>query len=353
MYCGADQQVYYSRLIASRAPILAQNPWAADLVIAHEFGHALQGRTGILGGDLLLENGAPDQERPAADQPAGRNPGRLLLRDVRALGVPVHRHHTVRRRCGPDGRATTRSAPTSCPARAGEHRIRPRTRRHSSILGATPASPRTRSHACNTFTDRRQIAGEVEDVPMSQQQWGGNLNWGQSTSYNPVAPYQQGQPYAAGPGPGYRPATGGYGNGDDGQAFPGVKGKKWAADVIMAHAPAAGPEGHLRRRAPRIAEHSEQQRRAEVPPGRRHQPPTVSLRPSSGRCLVRWASQQADIDGILESYAAVGDDTLSHNPNVVGDHGLARSRRYWGNLGLGTSPVGSATRSAPTTSWVR
>ena len=46
--------------------------------------------------------------------------------------------------------------------------------------------------------------------------------------------------------------------------------------------------------------------------------------------------QQADIDGILESYAAVGDDTLSHDPNVVGDHGLARSRRYWGNLGLGT-----------------
>ena len=38
---------------------------------------------------------------------------------------------------------------------------------------------------------------------MSQQQWGGNLNWGQSTLYNPVAPYQQGQPYAAGPGPGY------------------------------------------------------------------------------------------------------------------------------------------------------
>ncbi len=61
MYCGADQQVYYSRLIATRAPILEQNPWAADIIIAHEFGHAVQGRTGILGGDLVLENSEVDK----------------------------------------------------------------------------------------------------------------------------------------------------------------------------------------------------------------------------------------------------------------------------------------------------
>ncbi len=61
MYCGADQQVYYSRLIATRAPILEKNPWAADIIIAHEFGHAVQGRTGILGGDLVLENSEVDK----------------------------------------------------------------------------------------------------------------------------------------------------------------------------------------------------------------------------------------------------------------------------------------------------
>jgi predicted metalloprotease len=47
-YCGADQQVYYSNQLPSAVPIVKQDKWAADVVIAHEFGHALQGRTGIL-----------------------------------------------------------------------------------------------------------------------------------------------------------------------------------------------------------------------------------------------------------------------------------------------------------------
>lgn len=57
-YCGADQQVYYSRLITTRAPILADNPWAADVVIAHEFAHAIQGRSGILTGEYAQRNQA-------------------------------------------------------------------------------------------------------------------------------------------------------------------------------------------------------------------------------------------------------------------------------------------------------
>ncbi|MDF2747112.1 MAG: hypothetical protein K0S98_1397, partial [Propionibacteriaceae bacterium] len=39
-------------------------------------------------------------------------------------------------------------------------------------------------------------------------------------------------------------------------------------------------------------------------------------------------------------YIAVGDDTLTGKPNIVGNHGLAKSRRYWGEIGLGTSEVG-------------
>lgn len=47
-YCGADQQVYYSNRLAESVQIVATDKWAADVVMAHEFGHALQGRTGIL-----------------------------------------------------------------------------------------------------------------------------------------------------------------------------------------------------------------------------------------------------------------------------------------------------------------
>jgi len=49
--------------------------------------------------------------------------------------------------------------------------------------------------------------------------------------------------------------------------------------------------------------------------------------------------QQADVEEILNSYAVVGDDAASGDPNVVGDHGLSRSRLYWGNVGLGTSDI--------------
>ncbi len=47
-YCAADQQVYYSNQLDDALPIIADDRWAADVVIAHEFGHALQARTGIL-----------------------------------------------------------------------------------------------------------------------------------------------------------------------------------------------------------------------------------------------------------------------------------------------------------------
>jgi predicted metalloprotease len=47
-YCAADQQVYYSNQLDDELPIIADNKWAADVVIAHEFGHALQARSGIL-----------------------------------------------------------------------------------------------------------------------------------------------------------------------------------------------------------------------------------------------------------------------------------------------------------------
>jgi predicted metalloprotease len=58
--------------------------------------------------------------------------------------------------------------------------------------------------------------------------------------------------------------------------------------------------------------------------------------------------QQDDLEGIEATYVAIGDDTLSQDPNVVGNHGLARSRLLWGNRGIGTSAVGDCnTFTAP------
>ena len=49
-YCPANQQVYYSRQIHKLHPNLAimTQPHVIDEVMAHEFGHAMQGRTLIL-----------------------------------------------------------------------------------------------------------------------------------------------------------------------------------------------------------------------------------------------------------------------------------------------------------------
>lgn len=47
-YCSADQQIYFSNLLPRSVPIVADDKWAADVVMAHEFGHAIQGRTGML-----------------------------------------------------------------------------------------------------------------------------------------------------------------------------------------------------------------------------------------------------------------------------------------------------------------
>ena len=60
-YCAADQQVYFSDRLAQTVPIVQRDRWAADVVIAHEFGHALQARTGILVSAKALGQDAGDE----------------------------------------------------------------------------------------------------------------------------------------------------------------------------------------------------------------------------------------------------------------------------------------------------
>lgn len=45
-YCAADQQLYFSNQLAEYVPAL-KKPFVTEMVMSHEFGHFLQGRTGI------------------------------------------------------------------------------------------------------------------------------------------------------------------------------------------------------------------------------------------------------------------------------------------------------------------
>jgi uncharacterized protein len=60
-YCSADQQIYFSNLLPEHVRVVADDKWAADVVMAHEFGHALQGRTGILISSAALGQISGDQ----------------------------------------------------------------------------------------------------------------------------------------------------------------------------------------------------------------------------------------------------------------------------------------------------
>jgi predicted metalloprotease len=60
-YCGADQQVYWSRTLGGDLVPMSVDRWAGDEVLAHEFGHAIQGRTGILTAEYMIRKAAPTQ----------------------------------------------------------------------------------------------------------------------------------------------------------------------------------------------------------------------------------------------------------------------------------------------------
>lgn len=59
-YCSADQQVYYSVLLQKYLPVTAERH-VTELVLAHEFGHAVQGRTGIVETSHLLAANAQSE----------------------------------------------------------------------------------------------------------------------------------------------------------------------------------------------------------------------------------------------------------------------------------------------------
>ena len=126
-------------------------------------------------------------------------------------------------------------------------------------------------------------------------------------------------------------------------AVPVVATDKWGADVVMAH-----EFGHALQARTAILISSQalgQQagdEAAELTFSRRLEVQADCL---SGMFLRSVSSsleiEQSDVRGILDVYNAVGDDTVSGDPSIVGNHGLARSREYWGQSGLNSGDVGT------------
>lgn len=121
-----------------------------------------------------------------------------------------------------------------------------------------------------------------------------------------------------------------------------VKKDKWAADVVMAH-----EFGHAlqARSGILISAHAlganSNDEATELEFSRRLETQADCFSGMFIRAVsLSLGVQQGDLNGIDQTYVAVGDDTLTGKPDVVGNHGHAKSRRYWGDTGLGTSEVG-------------
>jgi hypothetical protein len=120
-----------------------------------------------------------------------------------------------------------------------------------------------------------------------------------------------------------------------------VRRNKWTADVVMAH-----EFGHAlqARTGILISAHALGQNSGDEGTDLQYMRRLETQADCFSGMFVRAVSQsigvqQQDEEGILEIYVAIGDDILSGKSEVVGNHGLARSRKYWGTVGLTTSAV--------------
>lgn len=120
-----------------------------------------------------------------------------------------------------------------------------------------------------------------------------------------------------------------------------VRRNRWTADIVMAH-----EFGHAlqARTGILISAHALGQNSGDEGTDLQYMRRLETQADCFSGMFVRAVSQsigvqQQDEEGILQIYVAIGDDTLTGKSDVVGNHGLARSRRYWGTVGLTTSAV--------------
>jgi uncharacterized protein len=125
------------------------------------------------------------------------------------------------------------------------------------------------------------------------------------------------------------------------EALQTVRRNKWTADIVMAHEFGHALQG---RTGILISAHALGQesgsKGSELQFTRRLETQADCFSGMFLRAVSQsMGVQQQDIEGIEAIYVAIGDDTLSGNPDIVGNHGLAQSRRYWGTMGLANSDV--------------
>ncbi|GAA3717602.1 hypothetical protein GCM10022204_41890 [Microlunatus aurantiacus] len=134
------------------------------------------------------------------------------------------------------------------------------------------------------------------------------------------------------------------------QAVPIVRTNKWAADVVMAHEFGHALQGRtgLLISAHALAQNAGSERESNQLI-RRLETQADCFAGVYMRSVSRSLGvQQSDLRGIQDTFVAVGDDTITGEPNVEGNHGLARTREFWGTTGLGTSDIGRCnTFTAP------
>ncbi len=61
-YCPADQQIYWSNTLGDILAPFDESPRAGDQIMAHEFGHAIQGRTGIIASSQGIRQNTSDEQ---------------------------------------------------------------------------------------------------------------------------------------------------------------------------------------------------------------------------------------------------------------------------------------------------
>ena len=139
------------------------------------------------------------------------------------------------------------------------------------------------------------------------------------------------------------------------EALPAVKRNKWTADLVMAHEFGHALQG---RTGILVSAHALGQNSGDEGTSLQYARRLETQADCFSGMFIRAVSQsmgvqQQDLDGILQILVAIGDDTLSNDPNIVGNHGLGRSREYWGNKGLGTSAIGDCNTFIVPSRYVR
>jgi predicted metalloprotease len=139
------------------------------------------------------------------------------------------------------------------------------------------------------------------------------------------------------------------------QALPTVRRNKWTADIVMAHEFGHALQG---RTAILVSAYALGQDSGDKATELLYTRRLETQADCFSGMFIRAVSQSIGVQpqdepGILDIYVAIGDDTLTGKPDIIGTHGLGRSRKYWGTTGLSSSSVGACNTFIAPSKYVR